>query len=134
MRSFTLSSANLMKLTGEAGKPVEGAEENSSSFFEISVKDNPAGVCSTWLNQLAKEGDFVYLLGIEGSFTLDSSYRIATCLRSNKALLNRPAFDWWKVLFLTGGEYFPARPPLLLDLLADTPSLAQASDSLLWCR
>jgi|ThiBiot_500_plan_2_1041550.scaffolds.fasta_scaffold93627_1 hypothetical protein len=105
MRSFTLSSANLMKLTGEAGKPVEGAEEYSSPFFEISVKDNPAGVCSKWLNHSAKEGDSVYLLGIEGSFTLDSSYRIATCTRSNKALLNRPAFDWWKVLFLTGGIF-----------------------------
>ena len=94
MRSWTLTSAQPFH------KPTRGELPNEfDDLVEISVKRVDLGKTSRWLHDEARVGDCIYLMGIEGSFTLYSSYRIA---RQEKRMEELGPNDW-KVLLLSGG-------------------------------
>ncbi|KAG2377942.1 hypothetical protein C9374_008564 [Naegleria lovaniensis] len=91
MRSWTVSSAQYVTI------PHVHTDMNDTNYFEISVKKQDLGATSTWLHDHAQPGDELFLMGIEGNFTLQTSYYVTMKKKSQ----NKDA--QWKVLFLSGG-------------------------------
>lgn len=93
MRSWTVSSAQYVTLPDIH----QDTSINNTNYFEISVKKQDLGATSTWLHDHAKYGDELFLMGIEGNFTLQTSYHVTKKKKSQNKETQ------WKVLFLSGG-------------------------------